>query len=70
MGEATEFISKAAAEIVLPTMRASLQGEALTFCGTVSDLTIPCMGMAVFVMYVILTILYERYVHPRTFASQ
>jgi hydrophobic/amphiphilic exporter-1 (mainly G- bacteria), HAE1 family len=68
IGNATDFIAKAAAEIVPPTVRASLQGEALTFRDTVSDLTI-LMGLAVFVMYVILAILYESYVHPLTVLS-
>ena len=60
IGDATDFINKAAAEVVPPTMRASLQGEALTFRDTVRDLTI-LMVLAVFVMYVILAILYESY---------
>lgn len=68
IGEATAFISKAAAEIVPPTMRASLQGEALTFRNTVADLTI-LMALAVFIMYVILAILYESYLHPLTVLS-
>jgi FixJ family two-component response regulator len=38
--EATDFITKTAAEIVPPTVRAGLQGEALTFSNTVRDLTI------------------------------
>ncbi len=68
MGDATDFITKTAAEIVPPGMRADLQGEALTFRNTVSDLTV-LMGLAVFVMYVILAILYESYVHPLTVLS-
>jgi hydrophobic/amphiphilic exporter-1 (mainly G- bacteria), HAE1 family len=68
MGDATDYINKAAAEIVPPTMRASLQGEALTFRNMVSDLTV-LMALAVFVMYVILAILYESYVHPLTVLS-
>jgi len=68
IGEATEFITKAAAEIVPPTVRASWQGEALTFSNTVRDLTI-LMLLAVFVMYVILSILYESYLHPLTVLS-
>ena len=68
IGDATDFISKAEAEIVPPTVRASLQGEALTFRDTVRDLTI-LMALAVFVMYVILAILYESYVHPLTVLS-
>ncbi len=46
----------------------NLQGEALTFSRTVTSLTI-LMALAVFVMYVILAILYESYVHPLTVLS-
>ena len=68
IGDATDFINEAAAEIVPPALRASLQGEALTFQNTVRDLTI-LMALAVFVMYVILAILYESYLHPLTVLS-
>jgi HAE1 family hydrophobic/amphiphilic exporter-1 len=68
IGDATDFINQAAAEIVPPTLRSSLQGEALTFQNTVRDLTI-LMALAVFVMYVILAILYESYLHPVTVLS-
>jgi HAE1 family hydrophobic/amphiphilic exporter-1 len=68
MGDATDFIDKAAAEVVPPTMRSNLQGEALTFRNTVSDLTV-LMALAVFVMYVVLAILYESYIHPLTVLS-
>jgi hydrophobic/amphiphilic exporter-1 (mainly G- bacteria), HAE1 family len=68
IGDATEVIRKAAAEVVPPTVRASLQGEALTFRDTVRNLTL-LMALAVFVMYVILAILYESYVHPLTVLS-
>ena len=68
IGDATDFINSAAAEIVPSGLRASLQGEALTFQNTVRDLTI-LMALAVFVMYVILAILYESYLHPLTVLS-
>ena len=68
IGEATDFITKTAAEVVPPTVRAGLQGEALTFSNTVRDLTI-LMFLAVFVMYVILAVLYESYLHPLTVLS-
>ena len=68
IGDATNFVSRSAAEIVPPTVRASLQGEALTFRDTVRDLTM-LMALAVFVMYVILAILYESYLHPLTVLS-
>jgi HAE1 family hydrophobic/amphiphilic exporter-1 len=67
-GEATKFITDTAHGIVPPTLRSGLQGEALTFQTAVSDLTW-LMGLAVFVMYVILAILYESYVHPLTVLS-
>src|SRR5213594_2855597 len=68
LGDATNYIQKAAAEVVPPTVRAELQGEAQTFANTVTNLTI-LMALAVFVMYVILAILYESYVHPLTVLS-
>jgi len=68
LGNATDFINKAAAAVVPQTVRAELQGEAQTFSNTVYSLTI-LMALAVFVMYVILAILYESYVHPLTVLS-
>ena len=68
IGDATDFINKAQAEIVPSGVRAGLQGEALTFQNTVRDLTI-LMALAVFIMYVILAILYESYVLPLTVLS-
>ncbi len=68
LGDATDFINKAAAEVVPTTLRAELVGEAQTFATTVTSLTV-LMGLAVFVMYVILAILYESYVHPLTVLS-
>jgi HAE1 family hydrophobic/amphiphilic exporter-1 len=68
LGDATDFITRSASEIVPADIRAELQGEALTFSRTVRNLTI-LMGLAVFVMYVILAILYESYVHPLTVLS-
>lgn len=68
IGDATQFIEKTAAEMVPPTIRAGFQGEAQTFGNTVRNLSI-LMLMAVFVMYVILAILYESYVHPITVLS-
>ncbi|HKR15104.1 MAG TPA: efflux RND transporter permease subunit, partial [Pyrinomonadaceae bacterium] len=68
LGDATDRITQTAATIVPPTVRGELQGEAQTFSNTVTSLTI-LMGLAVFVMYVILAILYESYVHPLTVLS-
>jgi len=68
LGDATNYITQSASQIVPPGVRAELQGEALTFSRTVTSLTI-LMALAVFVMYVILAILYESYVHPLTVLS-
>ncbi|MGC4032076.1 MAG: efflux RND transporter permease subunit [Tepidisphaeraceae bacterium] len=67
-GDATNFIEKAAAEVLPGTVRGQLQGEAQTFVETVKNLAV-LMIVAVFVMYVILGILYESYLHPLTVLS-
>ncbi|HEY8226069.1 MAG TPA: efflux RND transporter permease subunit [Pyrinomonadaceae bacterium] len=68
LGDATNFINKTAAEVVPPGVRGELVGEAQTFASTVTSMTF-LMALAVFVMYVILAILYESYVHPLTVLS-
>ncbi len=68
IGQATQFVENTAKQILPIEVRGSLQGEALTFRDTVSSLTI-LMLLAVFVMYVILAILYENYLHPITVLS-
>ena len=68
IGPATQFVESAAKEILPPEVHGGLQGQALTFQNTVSDLAI-LMLVAVFVMYVILAILYESYLHPLTVLS-
>ncbi len=68
IGPATQFVEKAAKEILPPDVHGGLQGQALTFQNTVSDLAV-LMVVAVFVMYVILAILYESYLHHITVLS-
>ena len=68
IGQATDYVENAAKQVLPPDVRGDLQGEALTFRDTVSSLTM-LMGLAVFVMYVILAILYESYIHPLTVLS-
>jgi HAE1 family hydrophobic/amphiphilic exporter-1 len=68
IGPATQFVESAAKEILPPDVHGGLQGQALTFQNTVSDLAV-LMVVAVFVMYVILAILYESYLHPITVLS-
>jgi HAE1 family hydrophobic/amphiphilic exporter-1 len=68
IGNATDFIEKTAAEMIPTNLRGQFQGEALTFRDTVSSLVI-LMILAVFVMYVILGVLYESFIHPVTVLS-
>src|SRR6204780_1947339 len=68
IGPATQFVEATAKQILPPSIVGALQGEALTFRNTVSDLAV-LMLVAVFVMYVILAILYESYLHPITVLS-
>jgi HAE1 family hydrophobic/amphiphilic exporter-1 len=68
IGQATDYVESTAKQMLPPGVRGSLQGEALTFKDTVRSLTI-LMFLAVFVMYVILAILYENYLHPITVLS-
>jgi len=68
VGQATDFVEKTAKEILPADIRGELQGQALTFRNTASDL-VKLMLVAVFVMYVILAILYESYLHPITVLS-
>jgi hydrophobic/amphiphilic exporter-1 (mainly G- bacteria), HAE1 family len=68
VGQATKFVEDAAKQILPSDVQGGLQGEALVFRNTVSDMAI-LMLVAVFVMYVILAILYESYLHPITVLS-
>jgi HAE1 family hydrophobic/amphiphilic exporter-1 len=68
IGKATDYIEQSFNQVTTPAIRGSFQGEALTFRDTVKTLLI-LMVLAVFVMYVILGILYESYLHPITVLS-
>jgi hydrophobic/amphiphilic exporter-1 (mainly G- bacteria), HAE1 family len=67
IGDATKFIEDSFAQIheQLPSVQSTFQGEALVFRQLFRALPLLLIG-AIFVMYVILGILYESYVHPIT----
>jgi HAE1 family hydrophobic/amphiphilic exporter-1 len=67
-GDAMKVVEDDAAKILPSTMRGTFQGEALVFRDTQQQL-VWLMLLAVFVMYVILGILYESYIHPITVLS-
>src|SRR2546427_1635032 len=67
IGDATKFIEDSFAQVhqELPSVQSTFQGEALVFRQLFRALPLLLIG-AIFVMYVILGILYESYVHPIT----
>jgi hydrophobic/amphiphilic exporter-1 (mainly G- bacteria), HAE1 family len=67
IGDATKYIEDSFAQIQRehPSVQSTFQGEALVFRQLFAALPLLLIG-AVFVMYVILGILYESYVHPIT----
>ncbi len=67
IGDATKFIEESFAQVheKYPGIQSTFQGEALVFRQLFQALPLLLIG-AIFVMYVILGILYESYVHPIT----
>src|SRR5213076_640608 len=67
IGDATKFIEDSFAQVhqQIPSVQATFQGEALVFRQLFKSLPMLLIA-AIFVMYVILGILYESYVHPIT----
>lgn len=68
IGDAVQTVQDIASQVVPPQLRSEFQGEALTFQETISSLGVLLL-LAIFVMYVILGILYESYIHPITVLS-
>jgi HAE1 family hydrophobic/amphiphilic exporter-1 len=68
LGDVTAFIEKTAAQVLPPTVQGEMQGEGLVLQQLFQALPFLVLA-AIFVMYVILGILYESYVHPITVLS-
>jgi HAE1 family hydrophobic/amphiphilic exporter-1 len=68
LGDVTDYIKRTAAEVLPPTVKGELQGEGLVLQQLFTALPFLVIA-ALFVMYVILGILYESYVHPVTVLS-
>ena len=68
LGDVTAYIQKTAAEVLPATVKGELQGEGLVLQQLFDALPFLVLA-ALFVMYVILGILYESYVHPVTVLS-
>ena len=69
LGEATTAIEQAATELGLPaTIIRTFQGNAQAFQDSLS--TVPMLILAaLFVLYIILGVLYESFIHPITILS-
>jgi len=65
LGNATSLLEKNAEEILPPGISGALQGEAQEFQDAVASLSV-LLIIAVFIMYIILGVLYESYIHPIT----
>jgi len=65
LGMATKALEDAATEILPASVTGQLQGEAQEFQEAISSLIV-LLGVAVFLMYIVLGILYESYIHPFT----
>lgn len=68
LGDVTAFIQKTADQVLPPTVKGEIQGEGLVLQQLFQALPFLVIA-ALFVMYVILGILYESYVHPITVLS-
>lgn len=68
LGDVTAWLQKTADEVLPPTVKGEVQGEGLVLQQLFSALPFLILA-ALFVMYVILGILYESYVHPITVLS-
>ena len=65
IGTATDFIDQTATKLLPPGIIGGFQGDALVFRQTVVQMGLMFI-VALFVMFIILGILYESYVHPIT----
>ena len=68
IGDVVNWVNSIAPTVLPSTVDGRFIGEAVTFRETMNSLMM-LIGVAVFVMYVIMGILYESYVHPLTVLS-
>ena len=68
LGSAVKLVENEAKQVLPKTVAGSFSGLAQAFMGTQQGLTL-LLALAVFVIYIILGVLYESYVHPITILS-
>ena len=68
LGGAVDRVEQTAAAVLPPTVTAAFQGSARTFQESMESLTL-LLAVAVGVVYIVLGMLYESYIHPITILS-
>jgi HAE1 family hydrophobic/amphiphilic exporter-1 len=68
LGDAVEQINRLAREILPPSITTNFQGTAQEFQKSITSLWV-LLALAVFVVYLVLGILYESFIHPVTILS-
>ncbi len=68
LGDAVAKVKKLAAQMIPPTITTSFQGTAQAFESSIRGLGI-LLVVAILVIYIVLGILYESYIHPLTILS-
>jgi HAE1 family hydrophobic/amphiphilic exporter-1 len=68
LGEAVERVQQAAAETLPDTVRTSFQGVAAAYQSSLGGMGV-LLAMAILVIYMVLGILYESFIHPITILS-
>ncbi|MDA8171490.1 MAG: efflux RND transporter permease subunit [Nitrospiraceae bacterium] len=68
LGDAVAKVKKLAAQMIPPTVTTSFQGTAQAFESSIRGLGI-LLVVAILVIYIVLGILYESYIHPLTILS-
>src|SRR5471032_575314 len=68
LGAAVDHINRVAAELLPPTVTTTFQGSAKTFQQSLTNLGL-LLFIAIGVVYIVLGMLYESYIHPLTILS-
>src|SRR2546430_8400136 len=68
LGDAVEAVERVARQVLPPTITTSFQGTAQAFASSLAGLWV-LLVLAVVVIYIVLGILYESFVHPLTILS-
>jgi hydrophobic/amphiphilic exporter-1 (mainly G- bacteria), HAE1 family len=68
LGDAVSMVQDTARRVLPPTMTASFEGTAQAFQSSLKNLTL-LLIIAILVVYIVLGVLYESYIHPLTILS-